>query len=110
MAYINVTKNNFKQEVLDSSLPVIVDFWAVWCGFCTRLAPTLDELSEQYADKLKLVKINVDEEPELMNHYSVNVFPTLLLFDRGQELDRAIGAIPREDLENWLAENEIIEL
>lgn len=108
MAYINVTKDNFKQEVLDSDLPVLVDFWAVWCGYCTVLAPTLDEISQAYEGKLKLVKVNVDEQPELMNHYSVNVFPTVVLFSQGGELDRAIGALPKADLIDWLENNEIL--
>lgn len=102
MSSIKVTKENFQREVVESNVPVLADFWAVWCGYCTKLAPTLDELSQELNGKIKLVKINVDEEPELTAKFGVEVFPTMLLFQNGAETDRAIGAVPKGQLADWL--------
>lgn len=105
MKAITITKENFKEEVLDSTIPVVADFWAAWCGYCTRLAPALEELAEEFDGKIKLAKINVDEQPELTSQFGVDVFPTLILFQSGNAKDKAIGAVPKEQLRTWLEQN-----
>ena len=79
---IKVTKNNFEQEVLKSDIPVLVDFWAVWCGPCQMLAPVLEDVANEYEGKIKVAKINVDEEPELAIKHGVEAIPTILLFKK----------------------------
>ena len=92
------TDQNFKQQVLESKLPVVVDFWAPWCGPCRMIAPVLEELDREMGDKVKIVKVNVDENQETASKFGVMSIPTLLLFKDGQLVDKAIGYQPKEAL------------
>ena len=98
---INVNKNNFVQEVLQSSKPVLVDFWASWCGPCRMLAPTLDEIAAEHPE-ITLAKVNVDEEQELAVQLQVMSIPTLILFKGGKPVATSIGFRPKETLEAML--------
>jgi len=95
MAVKEVDKTNFEQEVLQSEIPVMVDFWAPWCVPCRIIAPLVERLAEQYAGRLKVAKLNVDENHELAIRYQVMSIPTLIFFKNGQVIDRIIG-VPRE--------------
>lgn len=98
MAEITLTKDNFEQEVLKSDIPVLVDFWAVWCGPCQMLAPTIAELAEEYEGKVKVGKVNVDEEPELSQQYGIMSIPTLIYFKDGQVAEQTMGVQPKESI------------
>jgi thioredoxin len=93
-----VTDSNFEQEVLKSTVPVLVDFWAAWCGPCKVIAPTVDQLAVEYAGKMKVVKLDVDANIEISSRYSVLNIPTLLLFKNGQPVEKMIGALPKPAL------------
>src|SRR5215211_5551025 len=97
-----VTEETFEVEVLQSDKPVIVDFWAEWCGPCHAVAPVLDKIVEERADELKLVKINIDEEQELMIRYGVQSIPTIILFKEGAPAAAVIGAQPKGAIERAL--------
>ena len=93
-----LTKDNFKQEVLDSRIPVLVDFWAVWCGPCRMLAPTVEELAKEYEGKVKVGKVNVDDEGELAMQFRISSIPTLMLFKNGKVAETMIGVRPKEQI------------
>jgi thioredoxin 1 len=90
--------NTFEQEVIKSDLPVLVDFWAAWCGPCRLVAPIVDEIAKDYTDKLKVVKVNVDDHPHLASQYGIRSLPTLAIFRDGQAIDRVVGAVPKTTL------------
>ncbi len=94
-----VTDTTFESEVLNSPLPTVVDFWAAWCAPCRAIAPAVEELAKQYAGKVKVVKLNVDENPRTPGRYGIMGIPTLILFKGGQVVDQLVGAVPRPKLE-----------
>lgn len=95
---LHITKSDFEAEVLHSEQPVLVDFWASWCGPCRMFSPTVDAVADDYAGVVKVCKVNVDEESELAANYRVASIPTLLLFKNGQVAARKIGAISKEEI------------
>ena len=97
MSAILVNKNNFQEEVLNSDKPVLVDFWAPWCGPCRMVLPIIEEIAEENED-IKVVKINVDEDPELANQFGVMTIPTLYVFKNGQAVNHRSGAMPKEQI------------
>lgn len=94
--------DEFQSAVLEASEPVLVDFFATWCGPCRLIVPILDELSGTYAGKVKFVKLDIDEAPEIAERYAVSGVPTLIVFKGGQEADRQVGALPKPSLEGWV--------
>ena len=97
-AILTLTQENFSEQVLQSPAPVLVDFWAEWCGPCKMIAPLLDELADEYDGKVKIGKVNIDEQQRLAAEYGVRAIPTLLVFHRGQVTDQLVGARSKRDL------------
>jgi thioredoxin 1 len=95
---LHVSDKSFEAEVLQSNLPVLVDFWATWCGPCKSIGPVIDELSKEYAGRVKMVKLNVDENPATPGQYSVRSIPTLILFKGGKIIEQMVGAQPKTRL------------
>ncbi|MFZ5351388.1 MAG: thioredoxin [Bacillota bacterium] len=102
---VNVDKSNFENEVLKSNVPVMVDFWAAWCGPCRMVSPVIDQLADQYEGKVKVAKINVDENPELAGMYQVMSIPSILLFKEGRKIDELVGARPKQAFEDMIKKN-----
>jgi thioredoxin 1 len=93
-----VNDQTFEQDVLKSDVPVLVDFWAPWCGPCRMIAPLIDQLAEEYAGKLKAVKLNTDESPSIATEYGIRSIPTVMIFKDGKKMDTVIGAVPKSTL------------
>lgn len=102
MAEIVLTKDNFEQEVIASDIPVLVDFWATWCGPCQMMAPVVAEIAHDWEGRIKVGKIDVDAQPELAMRYGIMSIPTLILFKNGEAADQIIGFRPKADIENIL--------
>jgi thioredoxin 1 len=98
-AIMEVTDANFDQEVLKSDQPVLIDFWAVWCGPCKALSPIVDEVAQNYSGKVKVAKMNVDQNPGTPGRYGIRGIPTLLIFKGGQVKEQIVGYVPRETIE-----------
>jgi thioredoxin 1 len=97
-----VTDSSFGPEVLESTIPVVVDFWATWCGPCQTMGPLVDTVAEEYEGKVKVLKMNVDENPITPSKYGIRGIPTLLLFNKGELVDRLIGAQPKASVDNLI--------
>lgn len=102
MAEIILNKDNFESEVLKSDMPVLVDFWAAWCGPCKMLAPTIAELAEEYEGKVKVCKYNIDDDASIAIKYGVASIPTVLLFKEGDVVNKSIGFVPKAEIEAML--------
>ena len=102
MAEITLTKENFETEVLNANCPILVDFWASWCGPCRMLAPTIEELAKEYEGRAKVGKVNVDDEPELANRFGIASIPTILIFKDGKLVATSIGVKPKASFEELL--------
>lgn len=100
-------QNNFNETVLQSDEPVVVDFWAPWCGYCRRLSPVVDRLEKQYDGKIRIAKLNIDEEPELAAQYKVDTIPTLILFRNGKAVDATVNPETQSAIDRWLKNNGI---
>ena len=103
-----INKNNFEKEVLQSDMPVVADFWAPRCGYCRRLAPVVERLDKEYADKIKFVKIDTDDNAALANEYGVDTIPTLILFKNGEVLGTAVNPGSQSAIVDWLKEKQAL--
>ena len=97
-----ITDNSFKDDVLDASGPVLVDFWAEWCGPCKMIGPSLEELSEELGEKVTITKLNIDENPDAPSQYGVRGIPTMILFKGGVPAATKVGAAPKSQLKGWI--------
>lgn len=100
-----ITENSFAAEVLQSNLPVLVDFWAPWCGPCRKMAPIVEEMSTEFAGKIKVAKVNVDENQELSTKYNIRGIPCLLLFKDGKVIDTNVGMVAKSQLVDFIIKN-----
>ena len=98
-------KEDFVNEVINSEVPVLVDFWAEWCGPCKQISPILSELAEDYKEKILIAKVNIDENPEIPSNYGIMSIPTLILFKNGKSVSSQIGLVEKSSLSKWLDEN-----
>ncbi|MBN2426113.1 MAG: thioredoxin [Calditrichaceae bacterium] len=96
--YVEISESNFDKEILKSSIPVIVDFWAEWCAPCRLISPIVEELSNEYEGKLKIAKLNVDHNPHISMNYGIRSIPTLLIFKDGKAVEQLIGAVPKKTI------------
>ncbi len=105
MSILAVDDNNFENEVINSDSPVLVDFWAEWCGPCKTLLPVVEELAGELGDKVKVVKINIEDAPDTPTKYGLRGVPTLMIFKDGKVVDTRVGGMPKAKLSDWVNEN-----
>ncbi|MGF3022996.1 thioredoxin [Methylobacterium aquaticum] len=105
MATVKVTDASFEQDVLQSAEPVVVDFWAEWCGPCRAIGPALEEISSEMNGRVKIAKVNVDENPGISAQYGIRSIPTLMIFKGGELSSQMVGAKPKGDLSRWIQSN-----
>ena len=105
MSTHTITDSNFDEEIKNSPLPILVDFWAEWCGPCKQIGPILEEIGEEKKDKIKILKLNVDENPQTPQKFGVRGIPSLMLFKDGNLVDTKVGSLPKNMLESWLESN-----
>ena len=103
MATVKTDDASFESEVLNSSTPVVVDFWAEWCGPCKAIGPSLEEISDEMGDKVKIAKLNIDENQEIAARYGIRSIPTMLMFKDGEIVSTKVGAAPKASLSSWIA-------
>ena len=106
MSIINITKENFQSEVLEAKKPILVDFWAPWCGYCRRISPALDQIGEDREDSVQIGKINIDEQMELAERFGVMTIPTMILFKVGKAGEPLGAAQTRDQIEQWMQEQK----
>jgi len=99
---VDITSDNFETEVMNSTQPVLVDFWAEWCGPCRMLGPVIDQIAEQYPEKVKVGKVNVDSQVNLASKFRVMSIPTIMIFNNGEIVNKVVGARPKEEFENMI--------
>jgi thioredoxin 1 len=97
-----ITDKDFEQQVLSATTPVVVDFWAEWCGPCRQLGPVIDQLSEEMKAKVKIVKLNIDENPDTPSRYGIRGIPTMMLFNNGELVGTKVGALPKPQIQSWI--------
>ncbi len=102
---VDISDNQFQEEVIEANVPVLVDFWASWCGPCRMVAPVLEEMAQEYQDRLKVVKVNVDENPDTASRYSVMSIPTMILFKNGEVLETLVGVRKKDELSGIVEQN-----
>ena len=102
MSVLTINEKSFESEVVNSELPVLIDFWAEWCGPCKEIAPILDEINNEMDDKIKIVKINIDKNPNIPNKYGVQSIPTLIIFKKGEIIGTKVGACLKSELISWI--------
>jgi thioredoxin 1 len=100
-----ISDDSFEADVLKADRPVLVDFWAEWCGPCKMIGPVLEELATEFLGQVTIAKMNVDENPKMPTQYGLRSVPTLMLFKNGQHVSTKIGAVPKQALQNWIKEN-----
>ena len=105
MSTYTITDSNFDEEIKNSKVPILVDFWAEWCGPCKQIGPILEDIGEVKKDKLKILKLNIDENPQIPQKFGVRGIPTLMLFKDGKLVDTKVGSLPKNMLESWLDPN-----
>ena len=105
MATVKVTDASFNADVIESDVPVLVDFWAEWCGPCKQIGPALEEISEEFAGQVKVAKVNIDDDPETPGKFHVRGIPTMMIFKNGQVIATKVGAMTKTKLAEWVAES-----
>ena len=105
MSIQTITDSNFDEEIKNSKLPILVDFWAEWCGPCKQIGPILEEISNEKKDKIKILKLNIDEDPETAQKFGVQGIPTLMLFRGGNLIDTKVGSLPKSNIIDWIESN-----
>ena len=105
MAILSTSDESFEKDIASSNIPVLVDFWAEWCGPCKQIGPILEEIADENDSKIKIYKLNIDENPDTPQKYGVRGIPTLMIFKEGNLLDTKVGSLPKASLEAWIQSN-----